>query len=329
MVDYDTVRKLWTCALRFDVVVARIVSSTVMHGRFRLVSLFSVVIPLHPRHDKFLLKLLPSFRVESHLIRELIIARSETGLSERRVFEQDVRDVVNRLGLSFDLNFVFSEEKLTAGENRNAAVAFATSDYVVMCDADDDYSPYRLRMLVDCIEKTKPDLLLHHYFLSTESESYSYMPPQLLKYVETDGLFNATFPEGVRNRSHEGSVPGDTNVHLPIELSSSLRIHHGHVAIRRSVSKKIVYGSFSSGEDGQYCRDILSAGYIVTFIPHALSRYRPQYSSLPQLTNAMRFRVSAIARVRSAYERLSRRFRCSQFSCSKLFRRWFLNRFHD
>jgi hypothetical protein len=257
---------------------------------------FSLVLPLHPRHDRFVSKFLRGLTHESALVRELVIARSETSSSRGQAFEKAVTRELRNLGLSFDLSFVFSRGRMTAGQNRNAAIAVASSEFVVMSDADDEYSPHRLRTLAEHIHQTEPDLVLHHYFLSSEAEGFTYIPPGEITCLNEGQLFAATFPEGYRNRIEEGTFPGDTNICLPGELKSLLRVHHGHIAVRKTIADNVSFGTLTSGEDGQYCRDVLWNGYKVLYLGHALSRYLPQNSSLPNLSRLRRIKVKAIAR---------------------------------
>lgn len=237
---------------------------------------FSIVIPLIPAHHKYVYSLLTILSQSTSRIHEVIFAAS----SQNKVTNDELKKICEGFTSHFKIEFIASELKFTAGQNRNRGWDIATGDYIAFCDADDSYHPDRLRIVATYIEKYKPDLILHDYT--------KYRPYMLIKRnklvskidpIEGDELYFNTFPYGHRNFQQEGGSFGESNLILPVKLRPFSRIHHGHPIVKKSLS--IRFGDKIKGEDGIFARDVLEFNKNVIYIPLKLSNYnRPYFSNL-------------------------------------------------
>lgn len=244
--------------------------------------LFSIVVPFVPEHDEYFLDLIISLSQNPYQIGEIIASRSSATESNAHKFDIRLNEVTSENSVLFPVKVLHTEAKLSAGENRNRAWEIAKFEYVVFCDADDSYSPFRLRMFEDAIKLHSPDLLVHDYFSGERFVDYSYQEPSNLEYVLTPDIFEATFINHPRNRASEGQAAGDTNIRVPFKLNNHVKIHHAHCCVRNSIREEIQFGLTSRAEDGQFCRDILHRNYKAVYIPWELSTWIYSRSTAPK-----------------------------------------------
>jgi len=161
-------------------------------------------------------------------------------------------------------------DKCTAGQNRNRGWDIARGEYVSFCDADDFYSPKRLEIICNEINRSGAELIIHDYLYQS--------PRTLLKFThgkysvfESEELFQSTFPNGKRNRETEFGSNGESNITIPSRKRFHFRAHHGHATVKTSV--KIRYSDFPFAEDGIFCRDLLYKGYKISYVSAKLSIY--------------------------------------------------------
>lgn len=225
---------------------------------------FSIVVPIIPKHHKHALRLVRNLLNGTIKPLEIIFA----GSSQTKESEEELTCVSQLYpGL---IRLHLSEEKYTAGLNRNRGWDIALGDFVSFCDADDLYSHTRLEILREEIIKNDPDLLLHDYLYQRPLFLINRKPRNYLS-IHEGMLFDSTFPDGERDRNSEFGVSGESNILVPKFDRKKHRIQHGHATVRNSVPVR--YSDFPYAEDGIFCRDVLFASHRVSYISAKLSIY--------------------------------------------------------
>ena len=268
--------------------------------------LFSVVVPLVPQHDTYFFDFLLDLAQSAENVGEVIASRSSGNSENIGDFDTKLQELLSISGHLFSVRVLHSTEILLAGENRNRAWAVAEYDYVVFCDADDSYSPFRLKMLEDAIERYCPDLIVHDYFSGSRPDEYVYQGPNNLEYVLSSEIYEATFLGKPRERATEGKYSGDTNIRVPLKLNNHVKIHHAHSCVRTSLRNKFQFGDTFRAEDGQFCRDILERDHFVVYIPWELSTWIYSRSTAP--SNNLQTLHKIFNRVQKAVTSRNRRF---------------------
>jgi glycosyltransferase involved in cell wall biosynthesis len=225
---------------------------------------FSIVVPIIPRHHRYAKRLVKNLMGGSVKPVEIIFAGSSQSEISAQVLEavQELFPDIVRLHLT--------EDKCTAGQNRNRGWEIARGEYISFCDADDLYSLKRLETLQNEIIRTDADLIIHDYFFQLPSFTLNLMGRKY-QVIEGSELFESTFPEGRRNRVMEFGTAGESNILMPPEFASIFRIQHGHATVKSSV--KVRYSDYPYAEDGIFCRDILYEGHNVVYVSAKLSIY--------------------------------------------------------
>ena len=243
---------------------------------------FSLVVPLVPKHDSYFFNFLLELSKTPEHVGEVIASRSGGSKLNFARFNKNLSLFLSENSIEFPVKILHSSQKLLAGENRNRAWAVAKFEFVVFCDADDSYSPYRLIMFQEAIELFNPDLLVHDYFSGTVPLKYFYENSSNLDYVTTSEIYAATFLGAPRIRSLEGRLPGNTNIRVPFKINNHVKIHHAHSCVRNQLRAKFQYGTTYRAEDGQFCRDILEGQQSVVYIPWELSTWVYSRSTAPK-----------------------------------------------
>ena len=229
---------------------------------------FSAVIPIIPRHHKYLPYLLCEFKKSIVQFNEiLVIASSQTDFSISQL-----NSIKQKFSDFFLISVYSTKQYQTAGENRNLGFEMANSNFICFLDADDSYDNRRLSILSEIIIENNPDVILHDY--------HSFMPYKIMstlpinraeKTIYSKELRSSTFGVNIRDKKNELGIDGDTNILLPNDLKKYHRVHHAHITVRRSI--KYRYTSMKKGEDGEYVRTCLENNLKVIYIPFKLSNY--------------------------------------------------------
>ena len=236
---------------------------------------YAAVIPVIPKHNKYLYSLVSELESSSKKFDEIwIIASSQNSISSEEIIQ-----LKRKLNLD-KLNIVLTEKQRTAGENRNIGFESVNSDYICFLDADDVYSPHRLAILDQIISSTGAELIYHDY--------YRLFPSAILslnrlvrsnKLITTDELALESFSDEGVQKSLEITRGGCTNMLLPRKLRKFHRIQHGHVTVSSKVSER--FSSIAVGEDGEFARRCLEKRRFIVYVPLRLSIYdRPTPSNI-------------------------------------------------
>ena len=237
----------------------------------------TVVVPLVPQHDVFVPSLLQSLTRDRDLIRKVVLARSSVNRSQIDALREWTGELSKEHSIPVDL--LPDRARRTAGANRNRGWCSSNSEYTAFLDADDSYAEGRLGCLVDVAEAFGSNLVLHDFWYSRESECDVVLDSWSLDdVIHTDSIFSATFPNG-RNRSSEGTIPGDTNILIPQESDRPLQVGHGYAFVRTKIRSQVQFGLRYPGEDGQFCRDVLWSLGRVDYIPARLATYRRELTA--------------------------------------------------
>lgn len=234
---------------------------------------FSVIIPLIPKHVKYLGSLLKILFDSNYPIFEIIVSGSDFNGNEKFRVEK----ILDNYNDSIQKVFVATQDPQNPGENRNIGWSLAKGDYLVFCDADDSYSPHRLQIISKIIDELEPDVILHDF--------YNYIPFSIFKrfrhrnlefMVSENELLQSTF--GTSQYELLGStLLKSTNVQLPERYSSKHNLHQGHLVVKRSIGVR--YGNRPRGEDGEFLQNVLKSRLKVLYIPLKLSNYNRPYPS--------------------------------------------------
>lgn len=258
--------------------------------------IFSIVIPVVPKHDRFLENIFQSLQYESDLIEEIIIARSELPDYKIPKYQKFLKKIATSYGIFEKIKLSPVAQTNLAFANLNRGWNLAKSEYVAFLGADDIYDPFRLRIINEVIKrKPKANLILHsHYreelnpkYLKQASISFNQNLSEFelneivkKKLIETKQIKYATFQDGTRNHLLEAF--GDTSIKIPENIYKISDVTQGHAVVRTSLRSKIVYRPLAYGEDGILCRDILEYFGEVYFLAEKLAVYR-KYQSVNRI----------------------------------------------
>ena len=199
----------------------------------------SIVIAVHPPHFKYLQPLLDSFERQTVRPGEIIIAASEYSAI-----------AFPKLHTSFNIKYVFSNEKQNAAQNRNKGTAIATKDLIMIHDADDFMNDKKIEQCVKSFNKKSDMMMLLHDYEIFKTENYQRngwsKDVGKLKY---ERIYN--HPNG-KNISRRNNITGNN---IPNDGS----ITHGHPVFKRYVLKRVKYTpSLNIAEDIRFIRDCIS-----------------------------------------------------------------------
>lgn len=263
---------------------------------------YAAVIPVVPKHIKFLHTLLNELENATKLFQEIWIVASS--IDERS--EASLKEIQKQLDLP-KMHLEITSLPRTAGQNRNLGFEKASSDYICFLDADDSYSPLRLEIIDNIIASTGAQVIYHDYFRLAPKFLF-----QLTRFDKPDKLVNAeelfqnTFGAEGRKKFEENGFQGNTNINLPSHLKKFHRIQHGHVTVSTKIDER--FTDMKIGEDGRFARDCLYSHLNVMYIPKRLSIYdRLTISNLASSTFLRTLRILAFLKNRFIYKRVTNR----------------------
>lgn len=245
--------------------------------------LVSVVIPLVPKHDRFLPQLLFALATENDVVKEIVIARSELSSHQAGDFEARLRELATNQGVTSPLIVAADNRKLRESPNRNRGWNLSTSRYTAFLDADDLYARGRLRLLSRLADLHSADLIVHGFGFELESLSDVESDPAADNYVivnkETMKKLNPD-PEGELGQKIQAGE--DSNMHLQLKLPPQWRdlsVHHAHAFVKTELRDTFQYRDIFPGADALFCRELVARGYDAVYLPMILSSWRKSNSA--------------------------------------------------
>ena len=214
----------------------------------------SLCIPCIPKHVKHLKELSKNINEQSVLPEEVIIAISNSD----RYTKNQIRKIFQNLRTKLIITDV--SHKALAGENRNRAVKFATSDIVSFMDADDLMHKQRIEILKYHFNKSNAIAIFHKF-----------------KHGNPIGKINVKnikLDSDILIKAHKDK----STIYLKIN-----DITHGHVSCLRSIFNKLKQdiNNTERREDSKFARDLMDNfdQKRIYLINENLSNYRHQFSS--------------------------------------------------
>jgi hypothetical protein len=249
---------------------------------------YSIVIPVVPKHDKFLKNVFECLSAENFLIKEIIVARSSLAPHQINRYKKFLMKISSTFDLEDKIVLSNEAKSCLAYANLNRGWLLAKGKFVTFLGADDIYAPYRLRV-IDEVLRLRPEsnAILHSYFYQSQPQidldlSNSSFEPYFelssfqklieSRLVDTDDIFNATFPNG--KRDHLSESFGNTSLKMPKDGLAHGGVSQGNVVLRTEIREKVLYRPLQYCEDGVLCLDILENFGEVYFIGIELSIYR-------------------------------------------------------
>ena len=236
----------------------------------------SVVVPVIPSHTKYIKALLEELSPAKDKILEVILCAS----SQNDESARDLEEISKNSSFNGMVFIESTEERVTAGANRNLGWNRAKGEYICFLDADDSYNPHMFDVFEYYFELLGCDLILHDYFRFT--------PHFLLrknrrfkniKFTNSEELLEQTFGNIDISENPKSPQKENTNIKLPPRMRFLHRVHHGHATVKRDVPVR--YSTRSVGEDGEFAQKMLLHGFQVVYLPLRLSNYdRPTFSNL-------------------------------------------------
>lgn len=239
---------------------------------------FSVVIPVIPKHFKYLTKLLSELAVESDYIREILICASSINSSNLETLNKIVRNSPTQPIITV----LSSARNRTAGENRNVGWDESKSEYVAFLDADDMYHPMRFSIIFQVLVKHNADALVHDYYRMAPQIMFARSSVSSFVLANTEVLRLSNESRMENQLPQSGIYFGETNLELPDDLKAKSRVHHGHLVAKKDLPMR--YTSRRIGEDGELIVEILKSGFNLVYINSKLSIYdRLNFANLKDL----------------------------------------------
>jgi glycosyltransferase involved in cell wall biosynthesis len=215
--------------------------------------IFTIVIPLIPQHDFEIKRILKLLTNEQHLIKEVIICRSETKGSTPRVRKRYL-NYAKSVGFVKEIKIDTVKSVARDGTNRNRGWKSATSKYVAFMDADDLYSVGRLSILLELFNSSNADGILHSYgSLSSPDEIFD-----LTKHPAKKVLV----------KKDENGVD-----YLVDMFGNELKVHFAHITVRNEVKDSLMFTDRFPGADWEFATQLVSRGFNVEYLSQELSAW--------------------------------------------------------
>lgn len=179
----------------------------------------------------------------------------------------------------------------TVGQNRNIGLDEATSDLITFLDADDLYAPDYCGHIRKYFLEHEFDVFLHGYFSFDDGATEDFSFPAVNAGRSAVRLYSGSFLkredldwEGSPRGIHESSL-------IVVESSHSIRLHQGHMTVRRGLPLRFHEDHEARNEDGIFLNRALNANFEISAVDIPLSAYRIGSSA-----NPLRYRLARAAR---------------------------------
>jgi glycosyltransferase involved in cell wall biosynthesis len=255
--------------------------------------MFTIVIPVIPKHFRYLRYLLKELISEEDLILEVLICASSVDIEHSKELDAIVADSY----FNNSIRIFSTQDSRSAGENRNIGWNEAVSKYVAFLDADDIYHPRRLRTIIQVLNDYNGDALVHDYYRMRPRYCLTKCNTTTFKVCTGEELLFAN-KSRMDMKLPKGDIYfGETNLLLPARLANMSKVHHGHLVVKKEIP--IRYSSRRSGEDGELIVELLKNNFNLVFISAKLSIYdRLNYSNMrDSCSGHLRVRLSKVFRI--------------------------------
>jgi hypothetical protein len=204
----------------------------------------SLCVPCIPRDIQHLERLLRGVQRQTRPPREVIIAISETS-------EQSGRELQQRLSNIYPVIVTTTTARQFAGENRNRAVALATSPIVSFIDADDEIHPQRLEVISDMIVETRAKCIVHSFVWNGHEVDRKRFDWHRANIIDGREYYERTI-------RFDNAPPGSEIRVIPRGLGiTDYTVHQGHPSCQRSVALTVRQTAVPRGNDCMFLRGVL------------------------------------------------------------------------
>jgi hypothetical protein len=227
----------------------KLILSTVVFLWSSLSSLTTtVIVPCYYGHVQYLRELFDALSQQTVLPDEAVISISQAHLVDPLILE----DFLSRQ-YPFKIQVLSTNNKLYAGENRNAAAKVAKGDILICQDADDLPHMQRIEFIKRSFEEKEISLLVHTYIRTNNSSRYwgpyNYLDVplfQIRRWNDVNLLDSLTF---------------------------------GNPSCLRKVFDQIQWPNWKNGEDKKFLISGMIAGFSLWVLDANLFLYRNELSS--------------------------------------------------
>lgn len=217
----------------------------------------TIVIPLIPQHDFEIKNILKTLVGESDLVAEVIICRSESVGFESQILGK-FNKMASEVKFLKPIRVSSVLEVARDGTNRNRGWKMVKSKYTAFIDADDDYHPSRIEKLVQILECSNADAVLHNYKSdgSFENMDDDRKIPVFHKIFLKEGPEENTLRQFIDEKGNE------------------LRMHFAHLTVKTDLRETLQFSSRFPGADWEMANKIVENGYEMVYSPEELSAWK-------------------------------------------------------
>jgi hypothetical protein len=217
---------------------------------------FTVIIPLIPQHDYLLKEIFEDLSVESELIHEIIVSRSESFLPTA-LLEARFNKWAKKLNLDVEIKVDSVLKKAADGTNRARGWGKATATYIAFMDADDRYAKNRLSAILNIFEETGCDGVIHNYI--EDDSSFVHVNQKSSNSLRV----RLTPPKSIEEEF--GTITDSIGQPLPL--------HYAHLSVKNHICEEINYSDRFPGADVEFCQRLITSGKVLYYTPLKLSRW--------------------------------------------------------
>ena len=250
---------------------------------------YSIVIPVHVSHWQYLPDLVQSVSLWSRPPLEIICCLSGVGMRRIGRFKKEIGAPSSPGHLSLSL----TRRPRTAGQNRNLGARRASGDYILFMDADDVYASDYGAQLMAIVDEFQTDLVMHSFANSDAAADELARPGVSINEDLFEGAEELLKAAGFDNRSLPLIGP-------PLHPAAGFSIHHGVLAVKRTVFTDIEYSNRRMGQDVEFIRRCIRHDKTLTITSRKLMVWQTNHSSNRRLSRRLyRKSMSAAVGVRN------------------------------
>jgi len=164
----------------------------------------------------------------------------------------DIKDKISIANNDVNIFSIISKKLTIQSIARNICASVSSGDVLIFFDVDDIPHKQKIEVTNYVLNKDDIDFLLHSYSIDNVSSNEINLENIKFKYNLTLDC-------------------NSTNI-----ICDSLPIHHSHIAVKKSIFKKIKFdetGSSYRKEDGIFCQKLIEYNYKGVYIPEKLIFY--------------------------------------------------------